>query len=213
MARTHLHRPHHPAGRARQDRHLPRRRGRRGQRLLADPRAARLRAVLRGPAGRGHAEPDRPDLRRLPRGAPHGRHEGPGRRVPRRSAAGGQEAPRAVLQHLLRDRPHDALLRPGRARLRRRARRAARPSGTSWASSRRSAWTSPARCSRCAATATHLIQMMGGRRVHPNWGLPGRRQPRHQRRAAHRRSKLAAREAVEFAKFSLQAVRRHGARE
>ena len=39
-------------------------------------------------------------------------------RVSRRSAADGQEAPRAVLQHLLRHRPHDALLRPGRTGLR-----------------------------------------------------------------------------------------------
>ena len=52
-------------------------------------------------------------------------------RVPRRSAAGGQEAPRAVLQHLLRHRPHDALLRPGRAGLRRRPRRPRPPSATS----------------------------------------------------------------------------------
>ena len=54
-------------------------------------------------------------------------------RLPRRSAAHGQEAARAVLQHLLRHRPHHALLRPGRPRLRRRARRARRPSATSWA--------------------------------------------------------------------------------
>ena len=87
---------------------------------LQIPGASRLRAVLRGPAGRGHAEPDGADLRRLPRGPPPGGHEGAGRPVPRRSAAGGQEAPRAVLQHLLRHRPHDALLRPGRAGLRRR---------------------------------------------------------------------------------------------
>ncbi len=157
--------------------------GRRGQRLPADPRAPRLRAVLRGPAGRGHAEPDGADLRRLPRGPSPGGHQGPGRAVPRRSAAGGQEAPRAVLQHLLRHRPHDALLRPGRARLRRRSRRPRRPSGTSWAWWPRSAWTWPARAENAARRP----------RPDPDDGRPPRasqlgparrRQPRHQRGAA-----------------------------
>ena len=77
---THIHRPRHAAGRPRQDRHLPRRAGRRGQRLLADSRAPRLREVLRRPPGGGHAEPHGPHLRRLPRGPPHGGHEGPGSR-------------------------------------------------------------------------------------------------------------------------------------
>jgi F420-non-reducing hydrogenase large subunit len=48
-----------------------------------------------------------------------------------------------------------------------------------------------------------LIQMMGGRRVHPNWGLPGgvsRGINEEQRREIEARG----REAVEFAKFSLK---------
>ena len=185
--------------------------GRRGQRLLADPGAARLRAVLRGPAGRGHAQPDRPDLRRLPRGPPHGGHQGPGRPVPRRSAADGQEAPRAVLQHLLRHRPHDALLRPGRAGLRRRPRR---PAGR----------------------AQHPRRDQEGRHGHRRQGAQDapRRPPPDQddrrparciptgacpaasaaasTRSSARRSSSSGREAIEFAKFSLQALRRRRAR-
>jgi F420-non-reducing hydrogenase large subunit len=48
-----------------------------------------------------------------------------------------------------------------------------------------------------------LIQMMGGRRVHPNWGLPGgvsRGIDEEQRKEIEDRG----REAIEFAKFSLQ---------
>jgi F420-non-reducing hydrogenase large subunit len=48
-----------------------------------------------------------------------------------------------------------------------------------------------------------LIQMMGGRRVHPNWGLPGgvsRGINEEQRKEIEARG----REAVEFAKFSLK---------
>ena len=151
---THFHRPDYPPGRPRQDRHLPRRGGRSGQLLLADSRAARLRAVLRGPAGRGDAQPHRPHLRRLPRGPPHGGHQGPGRRLPRRSAPGGQEAPRAFLQHFLYDRSHHASSTRWAGRTSSPAPPPRPPSATSSASSRRSAWTSPARCSRCAATGT-----------------------------------------------------------
>ena len=130
---AHLHRPDHPPGRARQDRHLSRRRRRGGQCLPANPRAARFREVLRRAPGGGHAEPDGADLRRLPGGPPPGGHQGLGRLVPRGTAAGGQEAPRAVLQHFLRHGPHDALLRLGRAGLRRRPRRPAPRGTTSWA--------------------------------------------------------------------------------
>ena len=52
-----------------------------------------------------------------------------------------------------------------------------------------------------------LIKMMGGRRVHPNWGLPGgvsRGINEEQRKEIEARG----REAVEFAKFSLQDFRR-----
>jgi F420-non-reducing hydrogenase large subunit len=48
-----------------------------------------------------------------------------------------------------------------------------------------------------------LLQMMGGRRVHPNWGLPGgvsRGITEEQRVEIER----AGREAIEFARFSLQ---------
>ncbi len=49
----------------------------------------------------------------------------------------------------------------------------------------------------------NLIQMMGGRRVHPNWGLPGgvsRGINEEQRKEIEQRG----REAIEFAQFSLQ---------
>ncbi len=49
----------------------------------------------------------------------------------------------------------------------------------------------------------HLIQMIGGRRVHPNWGLPGgvsRGINEEQRQEIER----LGREAVEFAQFSLK---------
>ena len=49
----------------------------------------------------------------------------------------------------------------------------------------------------------HLIQMMGGRRVHPNWGLPGgvsRGINEEQRQEIER----LGRDAVEFARFSLK---------
>ena len=48
-----------------------------------------------------------------------------------------------------------------------------------------------------------LIKMMGGRRVHPNWGLPGgvsRGINEEQRKEIEARG----REAIEFAKFSLK---------
>ena len=48
-----------------------------------------------------------------------------------------------------------------------------------------------------------LIKMMGGRRVHPNWGLPGgvsRGINEEQRKEIEK----LGRDAVEFAKFSLQ---------
>ena len=48
-----------------------------------------------------------------------------------------------------------------------------------------------------------MIKLMGGRAVHPNWGLPGgvsRGINEEQRREIEARG----REAVEFAKFSLQ---------
>ena len=49
----------------------------------------------------------------------------------------------------------------------------------------------------------HLIEMMGGRKVHPNWGLPGgvsRGINEEQRQEIER----LGRDAIEFAKFSLQ---------
>ena len=79
------HRPDHPARGPRQDRDLPQRRRRGGQRLLPGAGAARLRALLRGPAGRGAGAHHAAHLRRLPRGAPHGRHQGHRRRVRRAS--------------------------------------------------------------------------------------------------------------------------------
>lgn len=52
-------------------------------------------------------------------------------------------------------------------------------------------------------TGHHLIQLMGGRRVHPNWGLPG---GVSRGINAEQRDEIleAGKEAVEFAQFSLQ---------
>ena len=146
-----IRRSHHPPRGPRQDRDLRQRRRRGRQRLLPDPRAARLRALLRRPPGRGAGAHHAAHLRRLPRGAPHRRHQGDRRRLRRRGRAGRPQAARAALQRLLRHRPHDALLRARRPRLRRRARRPTRPSATSSASSTRSvSRPAGARHQRCA---------------------------------------------------------------
>ena len=63
--------------------------GRRGARLPADPRAARLRGVQHRPARGGHAADHQPHLRRVPDGAPHGRHQGAGRPLQGRADARG----------------------------------------------------------------------------------------------------------------------------
>lgn len=49
----------------------------------------------------------------------------------------------------------------------------------------------------------HLIQMIGGRRVHPNWGLPGG-VSRGINEEQRKEIELLGRDALEFAKFSLQ---------
>ena len=126
-----IRRSHHPPRGPRQDRDLRERRRRGRQRLLPDPRAARLRALLRRPSGRGAGAHHAAHLRRLPRGAPHGRDQGHRRRLRRRARAGRPQAARAALQRLLRHRPHDALLRPRRPRLRHGARRPTRRRATS----------------------------------------------------------------------------------
>ena len=181
---THFHRPHHPAGRPRQDRHLPRRPGRRGQRLLADPGAARLRAVLRGPAGRGHAEPDRPHLRRLPGGPPHGGHQGPGR---------------ACSTSIRRRRPRSSASCSTASSTPPTTRRTSTP----WAGrTSSSAPTAPpaernilgvvakvgmdvaGKVLKMRHDGHALIKMIGGRRRTSQLGPARRRQPRHQRGAA-----------------------------
>ena len=86
----HHHRSHHAAGRARQDRHLPGRARPRGARLLPGARTARLREVRRRPSRGGHAADHLAHLRRLPDRAPHGFHQGAGRRV-----SGGTDSRRA----------------------------------------------------------------------------------------------------------------------
>ena len=73
---THQHRSGDAPRGARPHRDLPRRRGGRRQRLLPGAGAARLRALLRRPARRGHARPDQPDLRHLSRGPPPRGHQG-----------------------------------------------------------------------------------------------------------------------------------------
>ena len=70
---AHQHRSRHPSRGSRQDRDLPRRARGRRRRLLPDPRAARLRGVLRGTSGRGDATHHaQSHLRGLPGGPPHG---------------------------------------------------------------------------------------------------------------------------------------------
>ena len=176
--------PDHAAGRPRQDRHLPRRPGGRGQRLFADPRAARLREVLRGPAGRGHAEPDRADLRRLPRGPPHGGHQGAGR---------------ACSTSIRRRRPRSSASCSTASSTPPTTRRTSTP----WAApTSSSAPTAPpaernilgvvkkvgmdiaGKVLKMRRDGHHLIKMIGGRRGASQLGPARRREPRHQRRAA-----------------------------
>lgn len=52
-------------------------------------------------------------------------------------------------------------------------------------------------------TGHDLIQMMGGRRVHPNWGLPGG-VSKGINEEQRKQIEAAGREAIEFAKFSLK---------
>ena len=112
----HHDRPRHPPRGAREDRHLPRRAGRGRRLLLPGARAARLREVLRGPAGGGDAPHHHPHLRRLPRGPHDGGGEGRRRRLRRHAAHDRAPPARAAVPDVLRHRPHDALLRPRRAR-------------------------------------------------------------------------------------------------
>ena len=110
--------------------------------------------LLRRPAGRGHAQPDRPDLRRVPRGPPHGLTKA-------LDALFHVEPPptakklRELIYSIFFATDHTThFYALGGARFHRRAGRAPSPNATSWASSTRSAWTWPARSSRCATTAT-----------------------------------------------------------
>ena len=125
------HRPDHPSRGPRQDRDLPRRPWRRRATPTSRSPSCAGSSVLRRPAGRGDADPDQPDLRGLPGGAPPGRRQGARRGLPRRSAPAREAPPRAPLLRLLRDRPHHPLLRPGRAGLAGRTGRARSPIATS----------------------------------------------------------------------------------
>ena len=150
---------------------------------LQIPELRGFEQVLRGPAGRGHAELDGADLRRLSRGPPPGGHQGARRRVPRRSAADGQEAPRAVLQHFLRHRPHHPLLRAGRARFRRRP---DRPAGRTQHPGRGGQGRHGRGQARAqdAARRPRLDPDDGRPPRAPQLGPARRREPRHQRGAA-----------------------------
>ena len=194
--------PDHPAGRPRQDRDLPRRGRRRRQHLLPDPGAARLRTLLRRPAGGGDAAADQPHLRRLPGGPPHGGGQGRRRGLSRRSAPARQAAPRTALQRLLRHRPYHPLLRPGRPGLHRRARMRRSPSATSSASSTRSGWRSAARSSRCASTGHNVIEMHR-RPQGPSLHLRPRRLTKGITEEQRVEIERMGRWAVEFAQFSL----------
>ena len=117
---TDHHRPHHPAGGARQGRDPARRAGERAARLPAGAGAARLRAVLRGAPRRGDAAAHRPRLRRLPGRPPPRLGAGARRALRRHPAAGGAGAAAALLRPLRLRGPPPPLLVHGRARLRRR---------------------------------------------------------------------------------------------
>ncbi len=88
------------------------------------PELRGFEVFCRNRPGRGDGSDHDPDLRRLPRGAPHGLGQGGRRGLRRHAAAGGAQAAGTDVQRLLRRRPHDALLRPRRARFRRRPGRA-----------------------------------------------------------------------------------------
>ena len=128
--------------------------GRGRQHLLPDPRAARLRAVLRRPAGRGDADADQPHLRRLPGGPPHGRRQGRRRGLRRRSAARRPSCCASCSTAPSTSPTTRPTSTPSAAPTSSSGRTPRSPSATSWASSTRSAWRSAARSSRPAAAAT-----------------------------------------------------------
>ena len=178
----HHHRSHHPPRGARQDRHLPRRRGGRGAGLLPGPGAARLREVRRGPTRRGHAADHLADLRGLPHGASHGGHQGARRPLQGRSPAGGEEDPGAGLLGLHDRGPRPPLLLPRRPRLRGGPRRAGRAAQHP----RRHRHGGPG---GRAAGDHHAAPPPGDHHPDRRQGHPSRPRPsRRRRQAGHRRA-------------------------
>ena len=125
-----------------------------------------------------------------------------GRRLSCRSAAGGQEAARIVLQHLLRHGPHHALLRTGRTRL-----RGGSPSPPAERNLigviNKVGMDIAGKVLKMRRDGHKLIKMMGGRAVHPNWGLPGGVSCGLNDEKREEIERLG-RDAIEFAKFSLK---------
>ena len=169
---------------------------------LQIPGAARLRAVLRGPAGRGHAQPHRPHLRRLPRGPPHGGHQGAGR-VFHVDPPPAAKKLRELFYSIFYTTDHtthfyalggpDFVVGPTAPAAERNILGVVKKVGMDIAG----------KVLKMRRDGHALIKLMGGRAVHPNWGLPGgvsRGINEEQRTEIEARG----REAVEFAKFSLK---------
>ncbi len=159
----------------------------------------------RRPPGGGNGPADQPHLRRLPGGPPHGGCQGCRCRLPRGSAAHRQDAARAALHAPSIAPTTPPTSTPWVDRTSSSVRMPRLPSATSWVSSTRSGWRSAARSSRCASTVTTVVEMIGGRKVHPCTSIPGgltKGITEEQRVEIEQMGRWA----IEFAQFSLQAL-------
>ena len=157
---------------------------------------------MRGPACGGDAQPDSPHLRRLSRGASHGRHQGPGRLFHVDPPPAGKKL-RELLYSIFYATDHtthfyalggpDFVVGPDAPAAQRNLLGVITKVGMDIAG----------KVLKMRRDGHALIKMIGGRKVHPNWGLPGgvsRGINEEQRQEIER----LGREAIEFAKFSLQ---------
>jgi hypothetical protein len=200
---TYFHRSDHAAGRPRQDRHLPERRGRGGQRLLQIPE---LRGFERFCVGRP-AE-DMPNLtNRICGVCPEAHHMAATKALdgvfhvdPPPAAKKLRELFYSIFfatdhtTHFYALAGPDFVVGPDRSG--RRTEHPGRHRQSGHGHRRPGAQDAPRR--------PPSDQMIGGRPRASQLGPAGRRQPRHHRRAAPGDRATAGREAIEFAQFSLQ---------
>ena len=194
----------HPARRSRQDRHLP---GRRRATWPTPTSRSPSCAASSSSAWAGRSRTCRTSRRASAASAPRRITWPPPRPSTRCSTSSRRRRPK--LRELFysvfyADRPHDALLRPGRARLRRRPRRAARRAQHPRRDRQGRPGDRRQRHQDARRGGHELISMIGGKAVHPVLGPARRRQQGDQRGASAARSRSSAARQVEFAKFSLK---------